>query len=379
VTNALVLGAGRVGRAVARDLAAEPGWRVTAADRSAAALADLAARAPVAVTAADLGDPAVLARLAADADLVVGALPSLLGYRALAAVIDAGRPYVDISFFAEDPFTLDERARARGVTAVVDCGVAPGCSNLILGRLAADLDAVDRFVCHVGGLPAVRTWPWEYKAGFAPADVLEEYTRPARLVENGEIVVRPALSEPELIDFPGVGTLESFNTDGLRTLLTTQRVPAMKETTLRYPGHAEKMRALREAGFLSPQPIEVDGVRVAPLALTSRLLFAQWRLEEGEEDLTVMRVAVEGCRDGRRERHTFNLLDRFDAASGLSSMARTTGFTCAAIARRVAAGEFRRPGVSAPEHLGADAACFRRVMDDLASRGVRFTSVVEAP
>lgn len=400
--RALILGAGRIGRAVARDLAGEPSWRVTVADVSPAALEAVAAAAPIRTAAAtasagsaietveaDLADSGEITRLAAGYELVVGALPSFLGFAALRAVLEADRPYVDISFFEQDPFELDGLARARGVTAVVDCGIAPGCDHLIAGRHAAEMDEVEGFRCYVGGLPAERTWPWEYKAPFAPYDVLAEYTRPARYVVRGERVVRPALSEPELLDFPGVGTLEAFDTDGLRTLLTTLPIPDMREKTLRYPGHAERMRALREAGFFSPDPVEVDGAEVSPLALTSKLLFRQWRLEEGEEDLTVMRVVVEGRSGGRsrerRERHTWDLVDRADPVTGLSSMARTTGFTCAAIARLVADGTYDRPGVSAPEHVGGHGGghgaghpgCFERVMADLAARGVRFRTRVE--
>ena len=386
--RALVLGAGRIGRAVARDLAAEPSWWVTVADVSRTALDAVATaaplqpvRAPLQTVEADLADQGEIRRLAADHELVVGALPSFLGFAALRAVVEAERPYVDISFFEEDPFELDGPARERGVTAVVDCGIAPGCDHLIAGRHAAAMDEVERFRCYVGGLPAERSWPWEYKAPFAPYDVLAEYTRPARFVAGGERVVRPALSEPELLEFPGLGTLEAFNTDGLRTLLTTLPIPDMQEKTLRYPGHAERMRALREAGFFSPEPVEVDGVEVSPLALTSKLLFDEWRLADGEEDLTVMRVVVEGRTDGptesRRERHTYELVDRADPATGLSSMARTTGFTCAAVARLVADGTYDRPGVSAPEHVGGDSGCFERVMADLAARGVRFRTGVE--
>lgn len=362
---------------MAHDLAAETSFQITVADASPEALESVVAKTPVPTVRADLADPAEITRLAREHEMVVGALPSFLGFAALRAVLEAGRPYVDISFFEQDPFELDALARERGVTAVVDCGIAPGCDNLIVGHHAAEMDEVERFRCYVGGLPAVRSWPWEYKAPFAPYDVLAEYTRPARFVAQGEIVVRPALSEPELLDFAGLGTLEAFNTDGLRTLLTTLPIPDMKEMTLRYPGHAEQMRVLREAGFFSSEPLEVDGVEVSPLAMTSKLLFDQWRLEEGEEDLTVMRIEVEARGGGRRERYIYDMLDRYDPRTGLSSMARTTGFTCAAIARLVADGSYARRGVSAPEHVGGEAGCFDRVMEDLGARGVRFQKRTE--
>ena len=205
---------------------------------------------------ADLRDPEVVTGLVREHDLVIGALPSHIGFATVRAVIEAGRDLVDISFMPEDARELDAFARERGVTAVVDCGVAPGVSNMMAGFAAGQLDPCEKLEIYVGGLPVERRWPFDYKAGFAPHDVIEEYTRPARLVENGRIVVREALSEPELMHFPGVGTLEAFNTDGLRSLADTLAVPFMKEKTLRYPGHVELMRVLRETGFFSKEPLD---------------------------------------------------------------------------------------------------------------------------
>ena len=367
----VVLGAGRVGAAIARDLAGDPDLRVTAADASDVALGALEETADLELRRADLSDPEELNAVVKAHDLVVGALPGHLGFRSLRTVIEAGRDAVDISFFAEDPFDLHDRALERGVRVLVDCGVAPGLSNLILGRDRAELERVDRFECLVGGLPVTRFRPFEYRAPFSPADVIEEYLRPARIRRRGGIVVREALSEVEPVDFPEIGTLEAFLTDGLRTLLQTTDVPEMVEKTLRYPGHAETMRTLREAGFLARDPVDVDGVEVSPLALSSQLLEELWRFREGEEDLTVMRVTVEGrSARGRALRRTYHLLDRYDRDTGTLSMARTTGYTCTACVRLLARDRFPRPGVSAPEHLGARAGCLDFVLEELESRGV---------
>jgi lysine 6-dehydrogenase len=287
-------------------------------------------------------------------------------------VIAAGKDIVDISFFAEDSLRLDALAREKGIVAIVDCGVAPGCDNLILGDAERRFEAITDFRCLVGGLPVVRTWPWEYKAVFSPSDVLEEYVRPARYVREGREVVMPALSEPELVELPGVGTLEAFNTDGLRSLITTMKVPNMIEKTMRYPGHIDKIRVLRESGFFSSEPITVAGAAVRPLDLTSRLLFPAWHLEEGEADLTVMRVEVEGARAGRRVRECFDLLDYYHKASGTTSMARTTGYTCTAAVRALGAGLYRHKGISPPEYLGRESKCHEFIMAELAARGIAF-------
>lgn len=365
-----VLGAGLVGRAIVKDLARDADFDVTVIDINQQALSALENEARVRGVRADLMEADRIPELIADADLVVCAVPGFMGYRTLARIIEAGKDVVDISFFGEDPFSLDALAKERGVTAVVDCGVAPGLSNIIAGYAETQLDRVERYLCYVGGLPRVRRWPFEYKAVFSPTDVLEEYTRPARFVEFGREVVRPALSDVELIDLPGADTLEAFNTDGLRTLIKTLDAPFMKEKTLRYPGHANLMRAFRESGFFSSEPIDVDGQQVKPLSLTSRLLFDQWKLQEGEEDLTVMRVIVEGEKAGEKVRHTYDLLDRYDRETNTTSMARTTGYTCTIAARLVAAKRFSQKGVCPPEFLGRTAGLFQYFLDEYAKRGI---------
>ena len=374
-----MLGAGQVGAAIAADLAVDPALAVSVVDRSGTSLGRAAYAAHrrgvreghLATYVVDCSDPGAIADAVADHDVVVGALPGFMGFEALRTVLEAGRPCVDISFFPEDPFELDALAQERGVPAVVDAGVAPGLSNLVAGHFDARLDATERFACMVGGLPQERHWPFEYKAPFSPVDVIEEYTRPARLRREGREVTLPALSEVELVDLPGVGTLEAFNTDGLRTLLRTVATPTMSEKTLRYPGHAERMRMLREAGFFGSEPLDVDGARVRPRDVTARLLFDAWRLEDDEPELTVMRIEVEGVQDGSPVRHLLDLLDRRDPDTGASSMARTTGYTCTAFVRLVLDGVWSRPGIAPPEIVAREDGVLERVLEHLKERGVR--------
>jgi saccharopine dehydrogenase-like NADP-dependent oxidoreductase len=374
-----VLGGGLVGGVMARDLAADGAHEVTVVDRDDRVLAELARRMPIRTHRADLADAAGVRTLCAGFELVVGAAPGFLGLSVLRAALEAGRNVVDISFMPEDARTLDGLARERGVTAVVDCGVAPGLSNLFCGRAQARLDRLERVRILVGGLPVARRWPWEYGAVFSPIDVLEEYTRPARFIEHGDLVVREALTEPSLVDLPGVGTVEAFNTDGLRSLLDTIHAPFVKEQTLRWPGHIEKMRVLRHLGLLSGEPVDVGGVKVRPIDLTARLLFPQWKLEPGEEELTVLHVEAEGRRRDRHVRLAWDLLDRTDRASGETSMARTTGFPATIVARLVLAGKLRRPGVHPPEVFGGDEALYEHMRGELRRRGVSFTEREETP
>jgi len=367
----IVLGCGLVGGPMAADLAKDPGFEITIVDRNQDALRALAGEhSNIETVHRDLGNPQDIGAVIADHDIVINAVPGFMGYQTLEAIIEAGKNVVDIAFYPENPFDLDALARDRGVTAVVDCGVSPGLSNLLIGHLHERLDRTDSVLIYVGGLPVIRHWPFEYRAVFSPMDVIAEYTRPARFVENGRLVTRPALSDPELIDFPGVGTLEAFNTDGLRTLAETIDAPNMKEKTLRYPGHIEKMVFLREAGFFNEEPVVVDGRQIRPVDLTAELMFPQWQMDDGEVDITVLRIMVEGEVRGQAKRYVYNLLDRYDASSNTHSMARTTGYTATMAARLLATGLYDRKGITPAEFLGRHQECVDFMLKGLADRGI---------
>ena len=371
-----VLGSGLIGQNIIKDLARDDKYTLTAADLDKNRLDTVRSLPNVTCVQADLKDAARIRSLIQDCDLVISAVPGFMGFKTLKEIIECGKNVVDIAFFGEDPFLLDSLAQSKGVSAVVDCGVAPGLCNIIAGYVETRLDSVDRYVCYVGGLPKVRQWPYEYKAVFSPKDVLEEYTRPARFVEFGHEVEKPALSDAELLDFPRAGTLEAFNTDGLRSLLKTMKIPFMKEKTLRYPGHAELMRVFRESGFFSTEPIKIEGKNVIPLAFTSKLIFDQWTLKEGEQDFTVMQVIIEGKKGASRLRYVFDLYDEYDPETGATSMARTTGYTCAIAARQVLKGHFTQKGICPPEFIGRTKGCYENMMRELKKRNIYLTETV---
>lgn len=380
MASVIVLGAGRVGAAMVRDLAADGTLEVSAADADPGSLRRLKERpgdGAIRTFPVDLSDPGSLARALEGQDLAMGAVPGPMGFATLRRVLEAGVDVVDISFFEEDAFELHEVARRRGRVAVVDAGVAPGLSNLILGHWESRLRAVHRFECLVGGIPAEPSPPWEYKAPFSPIDVIAEYTRPARLRRGGEEVTLPALSEVETVELAEVGRLEAFNTDGLRTLLRTSRVPELVEKTMRWPGHADRVRILRDSGFFGEAPVEVGDAEVTPLALSAALLEAVWRYDPGEADLTVMRAVVEGEDDEGGVRHSYRLVDRYDPETGVSSMARTTGYTATALARFVLGERYREPGISPPEVVGAVDGALDHVVAYLKARGVALEHEVE--
>jgi lysine 6-dehydrogenase len=375
--NIVILGAGLVGAPMAIDLAKDPKFKVTLADINAGSLSKISREYPVETIQKDLSDPAEVTKLVSRFDMAINAMPGFMGFRTLQAIIEAGKNVVDIAFFIEDPFHLDELAKKKGVTAIMDCGVAPGMCNILIGYVNHMLDETENILYYVGGLPEIREWPYEYKAVFSPVDVIEEYTRPARYVENGRLVVRTALSDPELINFPGVGTLEAFNTDGLRSLAETIKCPNMKEKTLRYPGHIEKMAVLRETGFFGTEPIEMNGNLIRPIDFTARLLFPKWKLKEGEVDITVMKVVVEGKKAGRKVRYTYDLLDKYDPVTRIHSMARTTGYTATVALRMIADGLYTHKGITVPEYIGKQPVCVEYMLRGLKNRGVEYRETID--
>lgn len=372
MANIIVLGAGMVGSAMAVDLS----------KKHAVALADLSIQRlehikikhqSITILQLDVCDKTRLQSALAAFDLVVCAVPGFLGFETIKTIIETGKNVVDISFFPENALELDALAKAKGITAIVDCGVAPGMHNIILGYHNEKLK-LTHFETLVGGLPKVKKWPFNYKAPFSPIDVIEEYTRPARYVENGNTIIREALTDCELIEFAKVGTLESFNSDGLRSILFTMpHIKNMKEKTLRYPGHVEYVKVLKDSGFFSEKKIMVNGTEVSPLDFTSKILFNEWKLGETEEELTVMRITLKGENsNGEIEEVVYNLYDEYCTETQTSSMARTTGYTATAVANLFLDGLFIEKGIFPPELIGKHEPCFDYILKYLKERNINY-------
>lgn len=359
-----------VGSAIAIDLSHH--HTITLADHSSEALARAQQRAatlhPLLLDVT--GD---LETVLAPFDLVVCAVPGFLGFATLRKIIEVKKTVVDISFFAENALELDALAKANGVTAVVDCGVAPGMPNIVLGYHDQQLTVTD-FEYVVGGLPVQRQFPFEYKAPFSPIDVLEEYTRPARFKQNGQLVTRSALSDCEYRTYPEVGTLEAFNSDGLRSLLyTLPHIPNMREKTLRYPRHVEYIKVLQASGFFNTETIDVNGTSIRPIDFTAKILFEDWKLQPEEEEFTLMQINITGTTpEGTQQRITYDVLDRYDTLTQTSSMARTTGYTACAAVEACLAGLIPDQGILPPEYIGRYEACYHSILTYLKARGIDY-------
>ncbi len=372
--SVIVLGCGLVGRAMAIDLSKK--FNVAVADLDENRLNEIR-KFGIEALKVDLNDLQAIPKLVEPYDIVVGAVPGFMGFKVVESVIKAKKDIVDISFFPEDSLLLDNLAKENNVTAVVDCGVAPGMCNILLGYHYKQLPKVTDYLCYVGGLPFERKFPFQYKAPFSPVDVIEEYTRPARYRENSVIKQVEALSDPELINFEQVGTLEAFNTDGLRSLLKTLDVPNMKEKTMRYPTHIEYIKVLKETGFFSNEEIEIGNVKITPIDFTNKLLFKQWKLNPGEREFTIMRVIISGYEEnGNKITFTYDLFDEYDQETGISSMSRTTGYTATAAVNLLSEGVYTKKGIIPPEYLGFESDAFNFILKYLKERKIYYKKTI---
>jgi lysine 6-dehydrogenase len=373
--RAVVLGAGSIGGVIARDFAkGMPSWDVVSADIDLARAKAVVSRyggtnLSAAQTGAGRGDE--LVSFLRGFDLVIGALPGSAGFAAARACVDAGRDLVDVSFSPEDPFVLKEEAAGKGILMVPDCGVAPGLSNILVGRAVSQLEAVEGVHVMVGGLPVKPLPPLGYVITWSVEGLIDEYTRKARIIEEGVGKEVEALTGVEMIDFPGVGTLEAFYTDGARTLFrTVGPVKSMWEKTMRYPGHVAAIRMMKDIGLFDSTPLEVDGASVAPRQVAAKLL-ERLLLVPGAEDLLAMKVEVQGVVSGNPTRIAYSLLDYYDRSTGTTAMARTTGYTASVVAQLAARGFIEKRGLVTPEELGMEAKFFDRLLLELGSHGLK--------
>jgi saccharopine dehydrogenase-like NADP-dependent oxidoreductase len=368
--HVIVLGAGMVGSAIAVDMAKT--HQVTLTDLNESALKRARNRCnELNCFNLDVTDKNLLHSTLKSFDLVICAVPGFLGFKTLKSIIEASKNVVDISFFPENALDLDALAKEKGITAIVDCGVAPGMDNIILGHYNEKMALTD-FECLVGGLPKFKKWPFYYKAPFSPIDVIEEYTRPARYVENFKLITKEALTDCEYLNFEKIGTLESFNTDGLRSIIhTMSHIPNMKEKTLRFPGHVEFIKGLKASGFFSEDKMKINGTEVSALNFTCKILFKEWKLEDDDEEFTIMRITLKGENtDGKTEEVVYELYDEYCSITKTSSMSRTTGYTATAAANLILEGLFNEKGVFPPELVGKHEKCFKFILNYLEERNV---------
>ena len=373
----LVVGCGHIGSVAAEDLARSmSSVEVYVADKNVARAKEVTKRIGmnnVVWIQLDATNYRKMVETLGTFDLIVGFLPGSLGYRLVEACIDAERNLVDVSYMPEDPLTLNDKAVRANVTVIPDCGLAPGISNVLVGHALGKLDKVRAVQIMVGGLPEKPVPPLGYIITWSPENLIDEYTRKTRIVENGQIVDVETLSGLEEVEFPNVGMLEAFYTDGLRTLLhTVKNVDNMWEKTLRYSGHAEKIRLLNALGFFNEDHISVNGVSLSPRKLTVKLFERKLRRPE-IRDIVVMRVEVSGVKNDKHVRYVYHLLDRYNEERGTTAMARTTAYPASIVAKSMLEKAVEEKGVVPLERLGVSEEFFSTFLNELEKRGIEIT------
>lgn len=376
----LILGCGNIGSVATEDLARSVNEEVVVADKNEAiakSVAQKIGRKNVSWTQVDAADPNKLVKKLEEFDLVMGFLPGKFGYRLIESCIIAGKDLVDVSYMPESPLTLHEKAVKANVQIVPDCGLAPGISNILVGHAAAEFDKLQSVHVMVGGLPEKLVPPLDYVITWSPENLVDEYMRRAVIVEKGKKVEVEALSGLEEVVFPHFGKLEAFYTDGLRTLLHTMpNAYDMWEKTLRYPGHAEKIKLLKALGFFDEEQVDVEGLRVSPRKLVVKLFMRKlWRTDV--EDVVALKVEVSGDKDGKSVRYVYHLLDFYDAKLGITAMARTTAYPASIIAQFMLKKVIKGKGVIPPERIGMDDRLYRLFLGELEKRGIKVSEEVK--
>lgn len=364
-----VLGAGRVGSFISKELY-KAGFEIIVYDISDKALEELEKEGIKAVKS-NLLDEKNLIEAIKSGDLIINALPGFLGFKILNIAIEEKKSVVDVSFMPENPLELNQKAKENNVSAIVDIGVAPGLSHFLIGReYFLDKNLLGAKI-YVGGIPFERNLPFQYKAPFSPSDVLEEYTRKVRYRFNGALTEAEPLSDIEEINVFGIGTLEAFLTDGLRTLLFTTEIPTLIEKTLRYPGHCQAIKILKNSGFLGNEPINYNGVPIIPIEFTSKLLFPLWELKKEDREMTILYINLWQKENGKNKEINYFLIETTDLEKGITSMAKTTGTPAIITAKLFLEGKINLKGVIPPEILGREEKIFENFMNYFEKSGLK--------
>jgi len=323
-------------------------------------------------TTLDVRDRDAVLALMRQSDAVMSAIPYYFNFELAELAVEAGVHFSDLGGNTEIVFkqkTLDEAAKKKGITIIPDCGLAPGMVNILAEHAIRELDKVETVRIYVGGLPQRPEPPLNYQIVYSLEGVLDYYTTLSWVLRKGKRRQVKALSELEAVYFGGsLGELEGFHTaGGLSTMAFRYEgtIPTMEYKTLRYPGHARIMEAIRELGLLDLRPVDVKGVKVVPRDLVVAAMGP--RLTKANSyDLVALRVFAEGTKDGKPRKIGWEMVDYYDEQNGISAMERSTGYSLSITGQMQARGEIGKAGVFTPD----EAVPAPKYIDELAKRGV---------
>ena len=378
----MVLGSGLMGPAAAwnalRDPAVEQVFlcdkdplALQRAQARLAAITDIGRLSPVAF---DLENTALAVQTMAEADVILAALPLAAIPTGLRASALAGKPWVDLMWFPVEQ--LDELRRMvkdAGILAIFGCGVEPGLTEILARFIAGRLSSVEELHIKCGGIPATPSGPLQYKIVFGGTR-LPLHEQDGFAVEEGKLISSPRYGGVERFAVEGVGEVEAWNENFMPWLLDLREFKGLQtgtQKTVRWPGYAHKVTVLKDLGLLSTETVRVGELEVIPKHVVDAVLSPHVTLEDGEPDITIFRIDITGKRKGRSRHYTLEMVDRYDPATGFTSMARTTSFTGMIIARMVARGEIREKGLITPERV-ITGKLLQRLLKELAANNIRF-------
>lgn len=382
----IVLGGGMMGHVLAQELSKDKDYDLSIADFSEKNLESAEKDCPgIKAIQADLSKAGEAGRLVRDYDLVVGALPMALAYSTGEEILSSGVDMVDTSGLAYAYHTeaerkaLDDAAAKGGGTLCPGIGLEPGMVNVLTAHAVTKMDSALSANLMLGGLPVVREQPFEYKLAFSAVDTLGQFVLPVKTIKDHKLKIVEACSEVKNVEVEGLGTLEAFTSNGLTSLIYTYAdiIPDMQVMTLRYPGHVEKMRLLRDAGLLSHDYIDFMGGHFRPVDFTGAMLTPSWKLKPGEGELTAVFCDIKGIKDGKGVNYSYQCRDYYDKETGYTSMARTTTFPALVMAKLITEGKFKYSGgLCFPEYIGRDEEAFKALMAGLEERGVSYKETI---
>ena len=370
----IVLGCGNIGSVAAKDLAENlPSAEIVVSDvnkNRAKEVASKIGKGNVSWIQTDASNYRELVNNIKKFDLAVGSLPGVMGYKACKASVSAEVDMVDVSYMPEDVMTLNKAALKAKMCIVPDCGMSPGLGSILAGHAVSKLDQIESVHMLNGGLPEKPIPPLGYVITWSVKDLIDMYSRKVNIVKGGKVIQVEAMSGLEEIDFPGVGKLEAFYTDGLRTMLhTVKGVKDMWEKSLRYPGHTEKIKLLKTLGFFNSEAIEVEGMAISPREVAAKLLEKKLKRPE-VPDIVVMRIEVRGIKNGKRIEYVYHMLDHYDKEHQVTSMARTTAYTASIVTQLLAKKAIKEKGVIAPEKLGMNEEVYAKFVKAINKRKI---------
>jgi lysine 6-dehydrogenase len=377
----LVLGAGLQGSACTYDLLRNPEVNeVRLADLHTGHLEPFLAPYSgdrLIFTPLDVRDREAVLALMRQSDAAMSAIPYYFNYELAELAVEAGVHFSDLGGNTEIVFkqkTLDPAAKKKGITVIPDCGLAPGMVNILAEHGIRQLDTVESVRIFVGGLPQDPEPPLNYQIVYSLEGVLDYYTTLSWVLRGGERTQVKALSEIETVRFDGsVGELEGFHTaGGLSTMAFRYegKIPTMEYKTLRYPGHAKIMEAIRDLGLLELNPVDVKGMKVVPRDLVVAAMGPRLTKPDSH-DLVALRVIAEGTKGGQPKKIGWELVDYYDEKNGISAMERSTGYSLSITGQMQARGEIGKAGVFTPD----EAIPPEKYISELGKRGVMIKEI----